>query len=195
MSAPNPTGAKPNLMLIVSLIGGVVVLVFGAIFVLTTETSPGSQSRGTNGVAADITESRPSGSGSEQHGSEAAFPGGLPQTTPRISPNSLNVSVPMSHPACDGSGIVVLANAVTPGRYDAEIQHYLDMHPGASYLRTDESCSSLRARDDAGNPIYAVYRQAGRSRADVCAAVRAAGGNAYGKWLDTTTNPRDMITC
>jgi hypothetical protein len=114
---------------------------------------------------------------------------------PGVSPNSLNVSVPMSHPPCDGSGIVLLANAVTPGQYDAAIQHYLDTFPGASYLRTDESCPSLRQRDDAGNPIYAVYRPAGRTQAEVCAAVRAAGGEAYGKWLDMTTNPRYMIPC
>jgi serine/threonine-protein kinase len=112
-----------------------------------------------------------------------------------VSRNSLNVSVPMSHPPCDGSGIVVLANAVTPGQYDAAIQQYLNMFPGASYLRTDESCPSLRQRDDAGNPIYAVYRPAGRTQSEVCAAVRAAGGEAYGKWLDLTTNPRYMIPC
>ncbi|WP_328354304.1 hypothetical protein OG976_23325 [Mycobacterium sp. NBC_00419] len=116
-------------------------------------------------------------------------------SAPTVSPNSLNVSVPMSHPPCDGLGIVVLANAVTPGRYDAEIQRALDTYPGSSYLRTDESCASLRKRDDAGNPIYAVYRPAGRTVGDICAAVRAAGGNAYGKWLDMTTDPKYMIPC
>ncbi|WP_167103446.1 hypothetical protein [Mycobacterium sp. DL592] len=114
---------------------------------------------------------------------------------PTVSPNALNVSVPMSHPPCDGLGIVVLANAVTPGRYDSEIQRALDAYPGSSYLRTDESCASLRKRDDAGNPIYAVYRPAGRTVGDICAAVRAAGGNAYGKWLDMTTDPKYMIPC
>ncbi|WP_233716991.1 hypothetical protein [Mycolicibacterium vinylchloridicum] len=122
-----------------------------------------------------------------------------PTTTPRnsstVSPNSLNVSVPMSHPPCDGSGIVVLANAVTPGRYDEEVQRFLNFFPGSSYLRTDESCPSLRKRDDAGNPIYAVYRPAGRSDADICAAVRAAGGDAYGKRLDTISDPTRRLEC
>lgn len=108
---------------------------------------------------------------------------------------SLNVSVPMSHPPCDGSGIVVLANSVTPGRYDAEIQGLLNNFPGASYLRTDESCLSLRQHDDAGNAIYTVYRPAGRTVADICAAVRAAGRDAYGKWLDNTTDPKFIIPC
>ncbi|TDO15167.1 serine/threonine-protein kinase [Mycobacterium sp. BK086] len=112
-----------------------------------------------------------------------------------VSPNALNVSVPMSHPPCDGSGIVVLANAVTPGRYDEEVQRFLNSFSGSSYLRTDESCPSLRKRDDAGNPIYAVYRPAGRSDADICAAVRAAGGDAYGKRLDTTSDPTKRIQC
>jgi hypothetical protein len=117
------------------------------------------------------------------------------RNSPSVSPNSLNVSVPMSHPPCDGSGIVVLANAVTPGRYDEEVQRFLNSFPGSSYLRTDESCPSLRRRDDAGNPIYAVYRPAGRSDVDICAAVRAAGGDAYGKRLDTISDPTKRIQC
>ena len=36
---------------------------------------------------------------------------------------------------------------------------------------------------------------AGRTRAEVCAAVHAAGGGAYGKWLGTTTDPTSTITC
>jgi serine/threonine-protein kinase len=115
-------------------------------------------------------------------------------TTALPPPTSLNVSVPMSHPACDGQGIVVLANAVTPGSYPSEIQGYLNAYPGAEYLRTDEACPSLRQSLD-GNPIYAVYRPAGRTQAEVCAAVRAAGGKAYGKWLDRTTDPSYIIPC
>lgn len=117
-----------------------------------------------------------------------------PPPTPQRSPNDLNVSVPMSHPACDGQGIVVLANATTPGQYASEIQGYLNRYPGAEYLRTDESCKSLRQSLN-GNPIYAVYRPAGRTLSDVRAAVCAAGGNAYGKWLDDTTDPSVTIPC
>jgi serine/threonine-protein kinase len=108
---------------------------------------------------------------------------------------ALNVSTPISQPACDGTGIVVLSNAVTPGRYDAEIQRALDAFPGASYLRTDHSCPSLRQVSDRGTPIYAVYRPAGRTLSEVCTAVRRAGGGAYGKWLDTTTDPGYILPC
>ncbi len=114
---------------------------------------------------------------------------------PDASRVALNVSKPITQPACDGMGIVVLRNAVTPGKYDAEIQRGLDDFPDASYLRTDHSCPSLRQVSDEGTPIYAVYRPAGRTQAEVCAAVRRAGGDAYGKWLDTVTDPRTLMTC
>lgn len=107
----------------------------------------------------------------------------------------LGLSVPISSPTCNGQGIVVLGNVTTPGQYAAGIQRLLDGHPGASYLRTDQSCPSLRQATETGNPIYAVYRLAGRSLAQVCAAVRAAGSGAYGRWLSTTVAPGHSITC
>lgn len=101
----------------------------------------------------------------------------------------------MTIPDCDGTGIVVLGNATQPGSYAVEIQSYLDKFPGARYLRTDQSCSSLRQVSDSGTAIYAVYRPSGTTRAEVCADVRTAGGNAYGKWLDTSTDPSSLMTC
>jgi serine/threonine-protein kinase len=101
----------------------------------------------------------------------------------------------MSDPPCDGRGIVVLGNITTPGMYPAGVQGLLDAHPGAYYLRTDQSCSSLRRASDQGNPIYAVFEIAGRSEPEVCAAVHAAGGGAYGKWLDNTHEPSYIIPC
>lgn len=114
---------------------------------------------------------------------------------PDASRVALNVSRPITQPACDGMGIVVLANATTPGKYEQEIQRALDLHPDATYLRTDHSCPSLRQSFDDGSPIYAVYRVAGRTLGEICAAVRRTGGNAYGKWLDTTTDPSSLIRC
>lgn len=101
----------------------------------------------------------------------------------------------MSRPLCNGQGIVVLGNVTTPGQYAQGVRRLLEMYPGASYLRTDQACPSLRQADDEGDPIYAVYRPAGRSLAEVCAAVRAAGGDAYGKWLDYTSDPQHQIKC
>lgn len=108
---------------------------------------------------------------------------------------TLNTTVPMSRPACDGTGIVVLGSVTTPGQYTEGVQALLDANPGASYLRTDQSCPSLRQATADGNPIYAVYRVAGRSQAAVCDAVAAAGAGAYGRWLSTTLPPDHKIPC
>ncbi len=107
----------------------------------------------------------------------------------------LGLTQPISYPPCNGQGIVVLGSVTTPGLYAAGVQRLLDAHPGAFYLRTDQSCPSLRAATAAGNPIYAVFKPAGSTRAQVCAAVRTAGGGAYGKWLDVTSEPEHMIDC
>lgn len=107
----------------------------------------------------------------------------------------LGLATPMSRPACDGRGIVVLYSAVTPGAYSEEISSALSRHPGASYLRTDMACPSLRSRDENGNVIYAVYRPSGYTRGELCSDVRAVGPPAYGRWLDTTSDPTELVTC
>ncbi|MBE7193455.1 MAG: protein kinase [Gordonia polyisoprenivorans] len=106
----------------------------------------------------------------------------------------LGLATPISTPTCDGTGIVVVGNAVDPSNYAGEVQGYLTAFPGSSYLRTDQTCSSLRARDDNGNPIYAVYQVAGRTTADICRLRNQIGGTAYGKWLDNTTDPTTFVT-
>ncbi|MBD0860000.1 protein kinase [Gordonia sp. zg691] len=106
----------------------------------------------------------------------------------------LGLAVPITRPACDGTGIVVVGNAVAPGAYATEVQAFLDRHPGASYLRTDQSCASLRQSLD-GNPIYAVYFVAGSTLGEICGVRNRIGGDAYGKWLDNTSDPTMLITC
>ena len=97
----------------------------------------------------------------------------------------------MSHPACDGTGIVLLGSVTTPGQYSEGVQRLLDAGPGASYLRTDQSCPSLRQATADGNAIYAVYRVAGRSETAICDAVSAPGGTATANgW----TQPMPLIT-
>jgi serine/threonine-protein kinase len=118
-----------------------------------------------------------------------------PRRTPSRAPGDLGLPTPISTPLCNGQGIVVLGNVTTPGEYREAIRRILSQHPGASYLRTDQACPSLRQADDEGDPIYAVYRYAGRTLSEVRSAVCAAGSDAYGKWLDYTTPPSHMITC
>ncbi|RYF49868.1 MAG: serine/threonine protein kinase, partial [Comamonadaceae bacterium] len=76
-----------------------------------------------------------------------------------------------------------------------DVQRFLVAHPGSSYLRTDQACPSLRQATDEGNPIYAVYKAAGKSTDAVCTLVRAVGEDAYGKWLDLNTDPTFIIPC
>jgi serine/threonine-protein kinase len=149
--------------------------------------------------------------------SQASQPPGPPETVPRAAPpvtvtspvappprstpsqsaryGDLRLTMPMSYPSCNGQGIVVLGSVTTPGLYAAGVQRLLDAHPGAFYLRTDQTCPSLRQATEEGNPIYAVFELSGANQGAVCAAVRAAGGIAYGKWLDTTTDPGYIIPC
>lgn len=107
----------------------------------------------------------------------------------------LGLSAPITKPTCDGLGIVVVYSATNPSTYATEVGNALAAHPGAKYLRTDESCPSLRQQSDEGNPIYAVYKPAGYSQSEVCAAVRRENDDAYGKWLDMTTDPQVIISC
>ena len=116
-----------------------------------------------------------------------------PPRPPSRPDGDLGLPTPMSKPRCNGQGIVVLGNVTTPGQYESGIQRLLNLHPGASYLRTDQSCPSLRQADDEGDPIYTVYRPGGTTEQQLCAGVRAAGGDAYGKVLDYTTDPAHMF--
>jgi serine/threonine protein kinase, bacterial len=118
-----------------------------------------------------------------------------PPPGPTRPPGDLGLAQPISQPACNGQGIVILGNITTPGLYAAGVQQLLDAHPGAYYLRTDQSCPSLRRANEQGNPIYAVFEPAGTTRGEVCDAVQRAGGGAYGKWLDYTHDPGYIIPC
>ena len=107
----------------------------------------------------------------------------------------LGLSVPMTRPACDGTGIVALFSAVNPAAYAAQVQQALDANPGAAYLRTDQSCASLTQATEAGDPIYAVYRVGGTGKPEVCGVVAAAGNGAYGKWLEDSGDAAARIDC
>ncbi|MFW0792791.1 serine/threonine-protein kinase [Gordonia sp. CPCC 205515] len=113
---------------------------------------------------------------------------------PRFSTGDLGLGTPISRPACDGTGIVVVGNATEPATYQTEIAALLSRYPGSSYLRTDQTCPSLRQSLD-GNPIYAAYYVAGKTTGEICALRGQIGGNAYGKWLDMSSPPDHQISC
>lgn len=96
----------------------------------------------------------------------------------------LGLSTPITRPACDGGYAAFVYNATAPGQYATEVATALANHPGASYLRTDQSCSSLRQSLD-GNPIYAVYYPGDLTT--VCATKARVGGDTYARRLDDST--------
>jgi serine/threonine-protein kinase len=126
---------------------------------------------------------------------ETPVPVPAPMPPAPVRLGDLGLSIPIAQPRCDGTGIVVVGSAITPGRYAEDVQRFLVAHPGSSYLRTDQTCPSLRQATDEGNPIYAVYKAAGTSTEAVCTLVRAQGEDAYGKWLDMSTDPSFIIPC
>ncbi|CDP87375.1 MULTISPECIES: serine/threonine-protein kinase [Mycolicibacterium] len=125
----------------------------------------------------------------------APTPPTVPPRPPVPPTGDLGLRQPMSRPVCNGQYIVILGSVTTPGLYEAGVQRLLDAHPGAFYLRADQTCPSLRAATEDGNPIYAVFRPGGTTQAQMCAAVRAAGGDAYGKVLDYITDPGVPFRC
>ncbi|WP_153275414.1 serine/threonine protein kinase [Rhodococcus sp. P1Y] len=132
---------------------------------------------------------------SVQQSVTSAPPAPTPTLPAQPARGDLGLTVPISVPACTGTGIVVIQSAVEPASYTQEISSALAANPGASYLRTDNSCPSLRQQSDAGNPIYAVYQPAGSTTQSICAAVASAPSGSYGKWLDLTTDPTVIVAC
>ena len=105
----------------------------------------------------------------------------------------LGLSIPVSSVGCDGTVIVIFGSAVSPSTYSSDVQALLDAHPGSSYLRTDQACTSLVQATQDGKPLYAVYQSFGT---DVAAACAAAPGDASVRRLENSGNPgTSTITC
>lgn len=129
-------------------------------------------------------------------GGAAPAPTGSAAPTSPAAPagGDLGLSVPISQPACDGSGIVIVASAIHPESYAADVRAALGRFPGSAYLRTDlTGCSSLNQMSSIGTRIYAVYLPIGTDVAAICADVGRTGG--YGKWLDNSNDQSATIGC
>ncbi|SEF20821.1 serine/threonine protein kinase [Amycolatopsis pretoriensis] len=126
-----------------------------------------------------------------------------PVTTTRISVRTsvatsvassadLGLTTALSTPACDGSFVVILGSAITPARYRADVEGFLDAHPGAGYLHAPSTgCGSLRQQVD-GADVYAVYSGPFATKDAACAH---RSGGAYVKRLDNTTAPTQVVNC
>lgn len=89
----------------------------------------------------------------------------------------------IQQPTCDGAFVTVIASIVGEGdAVKASVAQQLSNHPDASYLRTDQSCSSFR-QDVDGEPIYVVYLGPFAQPGDACAARANTNEGAYVKRL------------
>ena len=125
-------------------------------------------------------------------------PGGGAGTQPSTTRASadLGLGTPISTPACDGRYIVIVGSAVDKARYGADVQRFLDKHPGAKYLHAvSTGCSSLRKVYDNGTEIYAAYYGPFRSKQEACARKDQTGGGAFVRTLDNTTAPGEVVSC
>jgi hypothetical protein len=120
-------------------------------------------------------------------------------TAPGAEPNAVPGDLaipgrPMQRPGCDGSFITILASAVGAQATADGIAAILDEFPGSEYLRTDQTCSSLRPDVD-GEPIYVVYFGPFVFDTDACAARADGPEEAYAKELSNDVPPDQVVNC
>ncbi len=122
----------------------------------------------------------------------ASDPPPPPTEAPRLE-GDLGLPTPMTQPPCDGSYITVLASV-----RDQSVGSFLDSYPGAAYLRTETTCSSLSPRFTtgpyAGQQIYLIY-YGPYSQAEACTNRSLGPTDAYAKRLDTTSPPGQGVAC
>lgn len=112
-----------------------------------------------------------------------------------VVPGDLGVTgVAMSRPACDGRYIVMVGSALNPDSYPSDVAAQLAKYPGSSYLRTDQTCPSLRP-DYNGSPIYSIYYGVYDTAQAACADRWRGPSDAYVKVLSTTVAWNTPITC
>jgi serine/threonine-protein kinase len=117
-----------------------------------------------------------------------------PPAGPTTVPGDLVLWLPMARPPCDGSYIVMVGAAVTPGLYASAISDILVRFPGSGYLRTDQTCASLRA-SSGGNPIYSVFYGPYATAGEACSTRDQIGGDSYVKVLDGFSDPSAAVRC
>jgi serine/threonine-protein kinase len=130
-----------------------------------------------------------------------------PPTTPRPSPTTVTTPVstvpgdlavagrPMSRPPCDGRFITVVASMVTPDQYAAQTAKALRTFAGTEYLRTDQTCPSLRPSMPDGAAIYVAYYGPYATAPEACASTGRGGPDAYVKVLDDVTPATATVAC
>jgi serine/threonine-protein kinase len=126
-------------------------------------------------------------------------PSGAATTTPPVAPSTTVFGdlgfpgLPMTRPACDGSYITIVAS-LFGSDVAALTADALAEYPGTQYLRTDQTCPSLRPDVD-GFPIYVVYFGPFRGTNEACPARALGPADAYVKQLSTALPPNHVVSC
>lgn len=113
-----------------------------------------------------------------------------PVVVPTTAPGDLAIAgMPMSRPPCDG-GFVVALGSFGPDQ-PGKIREVITEHPGSTYLRTTDTCTSLRWYfPDSDIPIYMVVYGPYATAWEACGVrddVRARVPDTYVRALDNVT--------
>lgn len=115
--------------------------------------------------------------------------------TPTTIPGDLALgTIAMTQPECDDSYITIVASAVDPAQYVDVVRVILGSYPGARYLRTDQTCPSLRAELD-GAAIYVGYFGPYELVEAACSARTQGPSDAYVRILSQAVSPTHVVTC
>lgn len=118
-----------------------------------------------------------------------------PGAEPDAVPGDLAIpGRPMQRPGCDGSFITIVASAIGDHATADGIAGVIESYPGSDYLRTDQTCSSLRQHVD-GEPIYVVYLGPFPFQSDACTARAEGPEGAYAKQLSNDVPPDEVVSC
>jgi serine/threonine-protein kinase len=163
-------------------------------------TAPGTVSATTTPPPmpdiSDVTTSAPGTPSTSAPPTSAPAPATTaPGAAPGAVPGDLAiVGRPMQRPGCDGAYITVIASAVGDQASAAGIKNVLDAYPDSNYLRTDQTCPSLR-QDVDGMPIYVVYFGPFAFDVDACTARAKGPQGSYPRRLSNDLGPDHAVNC
>lgn len=101
---------------------------------------------------------------------------------------------PMRQPTCNGGYITVLASAIGDQASADSIAAVLDTYPDSNYLRTDQTCPSLRPAAG-GEAIYVVFLGPFALDIDACTARSEGPPDAYARRLSEDLGPDHTVDC
>ncbi len=113
---------------------------------------------------------------------------------PTTVPGDLGLAVPMTRPPCDDTYITLLASSLDPATDATAVGDALARYPGSAYLKTIETCPSLRPSVD-GAEIYVVYLGPYLTESEACAARASGPSDAYVRILSLTVPDTHRIDC